>query len=168
MKESIHIRPARLSDLPAMQRLFRETVLGVCRRDYTAAEVADWASCGDDPAHWTELFSRQHYFVAESPDGGVAGFASIDETGYMHSLFVGKEWQRCGVASALYGAVERLAREAGADRIAAEVSRTARGFFERQGFVVDERQRRRARRLLLENYKMSKRLDGPDPGSGVR
>lgn len=168
MKESIHIRPARLSDLPAMQRLFRETVLVVCRRDYTAAEVADWASCGDDPAHWTELFSRQHYFVAESPDGGVAGFASIDETGYMHSLFVGKGWQRCGVASVLYGAVERLAREAGADRIAAEVSRTARGFFERQGFVVDERQRRRARRLLLENYKMSKRLDGPDPGSGVR
>lgn len=158
------IRPALLSDLPAMQRLFRETVQVVCRRDYTAAEVADWASCGDDPAHWKELFARQHYFVAESSDVGLAGFASIDETGYMHSLFVGKEWQRRGVASALYAVVERFARRAGAERITSEVSRTARGFFERQGFVVDERQRRRARRLLLENYKMSKRLDCPEGG----
>ena len=37
------IRPALVSDIPAMRLLFRETVLSVNRRDYTAEEVADWA-----------------------------------------------------------------------------------------------------------------------------
>ena len=41
------IRPALVSDIPAMRLLFRETVLSVNRRDYTAEEVADWASCGE-------------------------------------------------------------------------------------------------------------------------
>ena len=162
MKNRIQIRPARLSDIPAMQRLFRETVLTVNRQHYTAGEVADWASCGDDPRHWEDLFARQHYFVAESPETEMAGFASIDETGYMHALFIHREWQRCGVASALYETVERFAREAGADRITSEVSETARGFFEQQGFQVDGKQRRQANRLRLTNYKMSKRLDYPE------
>ena len=30
------------------------------RKDYTAEEVADWASCGDDTSHWNELFEEQH------------------------------------------------------------------------------------------------------------
>lgn len=83
----------------------------------------------------------------------------------MHMLFVHKDFQRCGVATALYAAVERFAREAGAVRIESEVSETARGFFERQGFRVDAKQRRRARRLELTNYRMSKALE-PFCGSG--
>ena len=67
--------------------------------------------------------------------------------------------------AALYAAVERFAREAGAVRIASEVSETARGFFERQGFRVDAKQRRRAGRLELTNYRMSKALE-PFCGSG--
>ena len=162
MKTLFQIRPARFSDIPAMQCLFRETVLAVNRQHYTAEEVADWASCGDDPRHWEALFARQHYFVAESPEAEMTGFASIDETGYMHALFVHREWQRCGVASALYETVERFARETGAGRITSEVSETARGFFERQGFRVDGKQRQQANRLWLKNYKMSKRLDCPE------
>lgn len=95
----------------------------------------------------------------------MTGFASADGEGYMHMLFVHKDFQRCGVATALYAAVERFAREAGAVRIASEVSETARGFFERQGFRVDAKQRRRAGRLELTNYRMSKALE-PFCGSG--
>ena len=159
------IRPAFVSDMPAMRLLFRETVLSVNRRDYTAEEVADWASCGEGETHWRELFARQRCFVAEDARGKMTGFASADGEGYMHMLFVHKDFQRCGVATALYAAVERFAREAGAVRIASEVSETARGFFERQGFRVDAKQRRRAGRLELTNYRMSKALE-PFCGSG--
>ena len=107
------IRPALVSDIPAMRLLFRETVLSVNRRDYTAEEVADWASCGEGETHWRELFARQRCFVAEDARGKMTGFASADGEGYMHMLFVHKDFQRCGVATALYAAVERFAREAG-------------------------------------------------------
>lgn len=119
------IRPALVSDIPAMRLLFRETVLSVNRRDYTAEEVADWASCGEGETRWRELFARQRCFVAEDARGTMTGFASADGEGYMHMLFVHKDFQRCGVATALYAAVERFAREAGAVRIASEVSETA-------------------------------------------
>ena len=39
------IRQVNLSDIPALQELYQHTVLTVNRKDYTAEEVADWASC---------------------------------------------------------------------------------------------------------------------------
>ena len=52
------IRQVNLSDIPALQELYQHTVLTVNRKDYTAEEVADWASCGDDTSHWGELFEE--------------------------------------------------------------------------------------------------------------
>ena len=52
------IRQVNLSDIPALQELYQHTVLTVNRKDYTAEEVADWASCGDDTSHWNELFEE--------------------------------------------------------------------------------------------------------------
>lgn len=40
------IRQANLSDIPALKELYQNTVLTVNRKDYTAEEVKDWASCG--------------------------------------------------------------------------------------------------------------------------
>lgn len=62
------IRQVNLSDIPALQELYQHTVLTVNRKDYTAEEVADWASCGDDTSHWNELFEEQHYVVAENKE----------------------------------------------------------------------------------------------------
>ena len=108
------IRQVNLSDIPALQELYQHTVLTVNRKDYTAEEVADWASCGDDTSHWNELFEEQH--------------------------------------------LEAYARERGAKRLTSEVSITAKPFFEKQGFQVDEEQKRKANQMCLTNYKMSKQL----------
>ena len=82
------IRQVNLSDIPALQELYQHTVLTVNRKDYTAEEVADWASCGDDTSHWNELFEEQHYVVAENKEGVIVGFGSVNDDGYMHTLFV--------------------------------------------------------------------------------
>ncbi len=154
------IRPATISDIPELSELYKNTVLSVNRKDYTAKEVEDWASCGDDLAHLQELFDEQHFIAAENEKSQIVGFASINDTGYMHSLFVHKDFQHQGIATLLYGALEKYAIEKGAEKITSEVSITAKPFFEKQGFVVDEEQKRKANKLYLTNYKMSKIIGG--------
>ena len=107
------IRQVNLSDIPALQELYQHTVLTVNRKDYTAEEVADWASCGDDTSHWGELFEEQHYVVAENEEGVIVGFGSVNDDGYMHTLFVHKDFQHQGIATYLYKYLEkRFCRDA--------------------------------------------------------
>lgn len=152
------IRPAVGSDIAGMQRLFRDTVLTICRRNYTTEEVADWASCGDSVAHWEELLSEHHYIVAHHRRDGIIGFSSMNASGYLHAMFVHKAWQGMGVATALLTEVERMARRYEASRIRVEVSMTARPFFEKRGFVMIREQKAKANRLYLTNYAMEKIL----------
>ena len=153
-----HVRTATIADAPALKALYKDTVLNINRKDYSLEEVEDWASCGDNIKHWHELFEDQHYILAEDEDKVIVGFASVNDSGYMHTLFVHKDFQRQGIATLLYTAVEKYAKEKGAEEMTSEVSITARPFFERHGFIVDEEQRRKANNLHLVNYKMSKAL----------
>jgi putative acetyltransferase len=82
-----HIRQATASDIPEMMELYKNAVLTVNRKDYSDEEVEDWASCGDNMPHWRELFAEQHYIVAANERSQIVGFASINDTGYMHILF---------------------------------------------------------------------------------
>lgn len=56
-------RVATVDDIPEIDKLFRETVLTVNRRDYTEEEVKDWASCST-PKHLEELISNLYFIVA--------------------------------------------------------------------------------------------------------
>ncbi|WP_081741478.1 GNAT family N-acetyltransferase [Bacteroides reticulotermitis] len=152
------IRQANLSDIPVLKELYQNTILTVNRKDYTVEEVKDWASCGDDTTHLVESFEEQHYVVAENGKGVIVGFASVNDTGYIHTLFVHKDFQHQGIATSLYKYIEVYAKEKGVKKVTSEVSITAKPFFEKQGFQVDEEQKRKANQLCLINYKMSKQL----------
>ena len=73
-------------------------------------------------------------------------------------MFIHKDWQRKGIASALLSEMESYAGGRGAGEIISEVSITARPFFERQGYTVRKQQRARANRLELTNFVMTKKL----------
>lgn len=152
------IREVSNADMGALKELYKNTILIINRKDYTLAEIEDWVSCGDDIPHWEQLIKEQHYILAENNDKVVVGFGSVNELGYIHTLFVHKDFQRQGIASLLYAHLENFAIEKKAERLTSEVSITAKPFFERQGFQVDEEQKRKANKLCLTNYKMSKYL----------
>lgn len=145
-------------DIPVLQTLFRETVLHVNVRDYIREEVEDWASCGDSAEHMKDLLARNDYIAALNERDEIIGFSSMNAEGYLHSLFVHKDYQRVGVGSLLLSAVEKRAREYGVAEITSEVSQTARLFFEKRGYEVLKVQKRRANRLKLTNFVMCKRL----------
>ena len=154
----ITFRPATVTDIPELKELFCSTVLTVNVRDYTAEEAADWASCGNRLGHWEKLMATLHFIAACDAEGRIVGFTSIRNDGYLHSMFVHKDHQREGIATALLQRIEAYAMEHGICDITSEVSITARPFFERRGYVVEQEQRAQANRLKLTNYIMKKQL----------
>lgn len=150
------IRPLAERDIPEMQALFRDTVLHVNVRDYSLDEVEDWASCGDSEEHWRRLLSENSFVGAFGEQGRLLGFSSMNPTGHLHSMFVHKDRQGAGVGSRLLSEVEKMAREYGVRRIGAEVSVTARPFFEARGYSVVKEQKAKANRLYLTNFVMEK------------
>ena len=102
---------------------------------------------------------RTHFFiVATNQQLQVVGFASITQQGYLHSMFVHKDFQGKGIATILLNEIERYATATGIIRITSEVSLTARPFFEQRGYIVTEEQKRRANQLSLTNFWMAKNL----------
>lgn len=156
MVTNLGIRRLAAQDIPEMRKLFRATVLTVNSKDYTKEEVEDWASCRDSVEHWKELLAKNDYIGALDGQGGIVGFSSMNAEGYLHSMFVHKDWQGKGVATLLLSEVEKIARRYGVHKISVEVSVTARPFFEKHGYKVVKEQKAKANRLYLTNYVMEK------------
>lgn len=152
------IRVARRSDAVGVKELFRNTVLTVNRQDYSQEEAEDWASCGDSVLKFEGMIKTHYFIVAVGNAGRIVGFSSVTPQGYLHNMFVHKDYQGLGVATMLLNEVERYADTRGICRITSDVSLTARPFFENRGYVVEKEQLSKANRLLLINFRMSKML----------
>lgn len=153
------LRPLGEKDILEMQALFSNTVLNINIKDYTEEEVKDWSSCGNDLEHWKELLSCNHYIGAFDEKNNMIGFSSMNEEGYLHSMFVHKDWQDKGVATQLLTEVERIARELQVSEITSEVSLTAKPFFEKKGYKTIKSQKCKANKLKLTNFVMRKTLN---------
>ena len=131
MKTDFTIRQAQQSDAVALKELFQNTVLVINRRDYSQAEVEDWASCGNNLSNIKERIETHYFVVAVNQQSQIVGFSSITLK-YLHSMFVHKDFQGEGIATMLLEEIERYAITAGITRITSEVSLTARPFFEKK------------------------------------
>ena len=101
MNTDFTIRIAQPADVLELKDLFQDTVLNINRRDYSKAEVEDWASCGNDISHIKEMIRTHFFIVATNQQLQVVGFASITQQGYLHSMFVHKDFQGKGKPHAL-------------------------------------------------------------------
>ena len=138
MNEQFSIRAARQSDAVAIKDLFQNTVLTV------------------NSSHIEDMINTHYFIVAVSQKSQIVGFSSITLKGYLHSMFVHKDFQGKGVATVLLNEIERYATAVGIKRIMSEVSLTARPFCEKRGFVVEKEQKYKANKLSLTNFVMTK------------
>ena len=161
MKADFIIRAALQSDAVELKKLFQNTVLAINRRDYSQAEVEDWASCGDDLSNIEDMIKTHYFIVAVNQQSEIVGFSSITPQGYLHSMFVHKDFQGEGIATILLNEIEQYAITNGIMRITSEVSLTARPFFEKKGYIVEEEQKRKANQLSLTNFWMAKQTICP-------
>ena len=86
-------------------------------------------------------------------DGKIVGFGDMDETGYLDRLYVHKDYQRRGVATAICDALEQNTKAA---EYITHASITARPFFEKRGYTFVREQQVERRGKLLTNFVMRK------------
>ncbi|MCG8594719.1 MAG: GNAT family N-acetyltransferase [Kiloniellales bacterium] len=153
----MRIRPYRPDDLPRLMRLFRETVHMVGAGHYTPEELAAWAPEDLDLDRWKDRLARNRALIAED-DGEISGFAELSPEGVVDMLFVHKDRQGRGIASALLAELEAEAGKAGFDLLTTQASRIAKPFFLSRGFALLAAQRVECRGLRIENFRMEKRL----------
>lgn len=129
----IELRKAELTDIDDIVALYQGTVRNVNVKDYSPEQIDVWAGGANNPQRWESAINEQYFVLAEI-DGELAGFSSIAEDGYLDFMYVSKDFQRCGAASALIQEIERKAIEQNNKEIYSHVSKTAKGFFEKMGY----------------------------------
>ncbi|MBB2921611.1 GNAT family N-acetyltransferase [Cellulomonas cellasea] len=157
------LRPYRDDDAAATLDVFRRAIRVLASRDYTAEQVAAWASPDIDPTGWAARRSASRTQVAEV-DGRVVGFTDVDNTGYVDMLFVDPDVARRGTASALLRWVRATAAELGLRELTTNASLTARPVFEAHGFAVVAEQHPVLDGVELTNFRMRCVLD---PAAGM-
>ena len=131
----MRIRAAREGDLPGLIELYRETVHAVGAAHYSRQELAAWAPDDLGPEDWAPRLARNTALVAEDGDA-LLGFAELSPEGAVEMLYVDKDHQGRGVATALLAALEARARDRGLARLTANASRIARPSFLARGFTL--------------------------------
>lgn len=146
------LRNYQSADLPEMAALFYDTVHSVNARDYSPQQLDAWATGTVDMAAWDRSFRTHDSWVMER-SGRIIGFADMDDAGYLDRLYVHKDFQGQGVATAL---CDLLEGRSGAERFCTHASITARPFFEKRGYRVVKAQQVERMGVALTNFVMEK------------
>ncbi len=153
----LQIRKGVLSELSEIQNLFSETITFVCQNDYDQRQIEVWKSSIENIERWQSLIQNQYFIVAELKDK-IVGFASLDKGNYIDVLFVHKDFQRMGIAQKLFIELENEAKRLNSYVLTSDVSKTAKAFFESNGFAVLAEQVQVRENVEIVNYKMQKEL----------
>ena len=146
------VREYRPSDCRERAELFYQTVHTVNARDYTEVQLNAWADGKTELEKWGRSF-REHYSLVAVEQDVIVGFGDIDRTGYLDRLYVHKDHQGQGIASAICDRLERAVPGS----IVTHASITARPFFEKLGYQLIKEQQVERRGIFLTNYVMEKK-----------
>jgi putative acetyltransferase len=150
-------RQASPEDIPQIARLFYDTVTTINSRDYHAEQIQVWVARAQDWERWAARMNEQYFLVALHGEM-ITGICSLAQDGYLDMLYVHRDFQGQGVAGKLLTEIEKEAGRLAIREIYAEVSITARPFFEKRGYVVIKEQQRLLQNMTFINYRMTKLL----------
>ena len=101
---------------------------------------------------WDASF-RAHRTIVATGSSKIVGFGDMDETGYLDRLYVHKDYQGQGIASAICDELERFAA---GKTFTTHASITAKLFFQHRGYHVVRKQEVIRHGVALTNFVMEK------------
>jgi putative acetyltransferase len=160
----MEIRRYHDSDISQIVSLFYETVHSVNKQDYSQEQLDAWAPKDEETLKlktWKDSMSHNITYVAEI-NGEIVGFSDMTQDGHLDRMYIHKDYQGQGIASALVNNLESEAKRLGLIEMDTEASITAKPFFERHGYRITQSQIVERRGVKLVNFKMIKNLlDSP-------
>lgn len=153
----INLRGYCPADLDALGQLFYETVHTVNAADYTPEQLNAWAPGAIDRARWDRTLT-EHFTRIAQIGNQIVGFGDLADDGYLDRLYVHRDFQHCGIATALCDALEERARSQGILVVETHASITARPFFEKRGYCAIREQQVERAGVRMTNYVMERIL----------
>ena len=117
-------------------QLFVNTVHSVNSADYTPRQLDAWAPRRQDMEKWHNSLC-ENYAVVAVENGMVAGFGDMAADGYLDRLYVHRDMQGRGVATAI---CDRLESTVKSKVYTTHASITAKPFFEKRGYRTVKQQ----------------------------
>jgi len=154
---AITLRAFTPGDAPALRAVFMSAIHELAIRDYTPAQVDAWAPRSYDTAAWAGRMAGLRPVVAEL-DGAIAGYADLQDSGYIDHFYVAAAAGGRGVGGALMRRLLARAGELPLAELSSHVSLTAEPFFAHYGFEVVERRVVDVRGVSMRNAAMRLRL----------
>jgi putative acetyltransferase len=151
------LRPFLPADVPLLAEIFRASIEQLTGDDYSETQQKAWASAADDEAAFSKWLSSGLTLVA-TLSGSQVGFAALAAGNKIDLLYVHPAAAGRGVAAMLTDALEKLAGGRGAPLLTVDASDSARGFFEKRGYVAQQRNTVLARGEWLANTTLHKQL----------
>ncbi len=147
------IRKYQSSDCKQLAELFYNTVHTINAKDYSDEQLDSWATDEIDLLEWDKSLLN-HYSIVAVKNDVIVGFGDIDKTGYLDRLYVHKNYQNQGIATAI---CDNLEKAFDVDRITTHASITAKRFFLRRGYKQIKEQQVVRNGVSLINFIMEKR-----------
>jgi putative acetyltransferase len=137
--------------------LFHDAVHHINAADYTSEQLNAWSPDQIDIGKWRASLRNISPFVVEQ-ERQLIGYADVQPSGYVDHFYVHHLWQRRRVGTLLMQIILEVAKQDAIDNLFADVSVTAKPFFESWGFAVEKEQYVQIHKVALKNYRMAKSL----------
>lgn len=155
----MRVRLFKASDAPALAEIFFSAVHEIASAHYSPEQISAWAP-EVPPAERFRLKANNGHIVLVAVDDGdrPIAYGDYEPDGHIDHLFCRPGYSRKGVTAALYRELEHAAANSGIVRFYVEASEPARRFFEKHGFVVEDRNDFSINGVPIHNWRMAKRI----------
>lgn len=158
------MRPYLPDDAPLLAEIFRASIEELTGDEYDAEQQEAWAAEADDVEAFAQKLAGELTLVA-TLEGSPVGFAALQDAKHIDMLYVHPAVAGQGVGMMLCDALEKLAGARGAKKLTVDASDAAVGFFQKRGYIAQQRNTVTVGGEWLANTTMTKQLSPNGSGS---
>ncbi|WP_421716420.1 GNAT family N-acetyltransferase [Arcobacter arenosus] len=152
-----NIEKYKSQDVEDLAQLFTNTIHNVNSKDYTKEQIESWAPTKIDYKKWKNRFEKTKPYIVKN-NNKIVGFFEFENNGHIDCFYVHHNYQRKGVGNIMMSKIINIAKEKKLDEVFAEVSITAKPFFEKNLFVVERKNIAIRDNVDLVNYIMTRQV----------
>lgn len=143
--------------LEDMFKLFNDTIKNINKKDYTEAEIENWAIEKLDKDTWNKKF-KESFSVLAFYNNKLVGFINLYSSGHLDMLYIDYRYTRLGIGKKLLKIVENYSKLKTLKYIIVDSSITAKEFFYEQDYTFIKENKIRRNSQILTNFTLIKRL----------